>query len=243
MSTTFIPSRFILGLCLGLIALTATPAPAHAQEDTYALQKYSGPLDWRRTLFAPFGQKMLSFEVPIGMCFLDESDPVEGLAVKEIRDVMKKKSRQSLVAVFADCLQIAGIGQGGGEIDLADLGLITWLNHHGETFPAGREAYLDLRATNLHQSTQAGLAGYTNPVIDENVHRTANGVTLGFVGDIEIAYQKMKTVGITGTTTLRNFPVEILLTQTAKEPRQTQQELQTIMDKLLAQQVALNAVE
>lgn len=233
----------VSALCLmaagiGLVAVMATPAPA---------QYYpGGPLDWRRTLFAPFGQTTLHLEAPLGMCFLDQTDPTEAGAINLIREELKAKSKQTLVAVFADCMQIAGIGKisaDGESKGLGDVGLVTWLNERGERAGMDREAYLDLREGTMQNYTRAGLAGYLNPVIDTDGRRTADGVSLGFTAETEISYQKYKTVGVSGATLLRGFPVDFTMTHTAKKPAKDKEELYDLMDKFLAQQVALNSVE
>lgn len=230
-------------LALGLAVMTfgtvaVVPQPAQSQF-------LGGPLDWRRTLFAPFGQHTLHFEAPLGMCFLDETDPTEALAIKEIRMAIEKNSSQSLVAVFADCLQIAGIGQGGAEggNDLGDIGLITWLNGKGEKIPVDKTTYFDGRAATFHNHTRAGLVKYARTTLDETVTRTAEGVALGFEADIEIAYSKLKTIGVASATSIRRFPVDFVITHTAKKPTKEKKELYELMDKFMQQQVALNAVE
>ena len=73
--------------------------------------------------------------------------------------------------------------------------------------------------------------------------RTPDGVSLGFTAETEISYQKYKTVGVTGATLIRGFPVDFMMTHTAKKPKKEKQELYDLMDKFLAQQVALNAAE
>lgn len=235
--TTF--KTLLTGLCLaagiGTAALLAAPAPA---------QYYpGGPLDWRRTLHAPLGQVMIRFEAPLGMCFLDQTDPLEAGAINLLREELKIRSRQTLVAVFADCMQIAGIGKGAEGNDLGDVGLVTWLNEKGEKANVGLETYLDLRESTMPNHTRAGLAGYLRPVIDEDVRRTPAGVSLAFTAESEISYQTFKTIGITGATLIRGYPVDFMITHTAKQPQKEKQELYDLMEKMLAQQIALNAVE
>jgi hypothetical protein len=230
----------VSALCLaasgvGLAVMMTTPAPAQYFP--------GGPLDWRRTLFAPFGQTMLHFEAPLGMCFLDQTDPMEAGAINALREELKAKSKQTLIAVFADCMQIAGIGKSVEGNDLGDVGLVTWLNEKGEKSPVDRATYLDYREDTLPNYTRAGLAGYLRPVIDEDVNRTADGVSLAFTAETEISYQVFKTVGITGATLIRQFPIDFLITHTAKKPKKDKEELYKLMDKFLAQQIALNAVE
>jgi hypothetical protein len=229
-------STLCLAACAaGIFLLPATPAPAQFPG--------GGPLDWRRTLFAPFGQVMLHFEAPLGMCFLDQTDPVEAGAINLLREELRTRSRQTLVAVFADCLQIAAIGKDVEGNDLGDVGLVTWLNEHGEKAPVGRDIYLDMRADTLPNHTRAGLAGYLRPVIDDQARRTPDGVSLAFTAETEIAYQTFRTVGITGAALIRQFPVDFMITHTAKTPQKDKKELYELMDRFLAQQMALNAVE
>lgn len=231
---------FVSALCIaaagfGIAAMLAKPAPA---------QYYpGGPLDWRRTLFAPFGQIMLHFEAPMGMCFLDQTDPVEAGAINILREELKTKSKQTLVAVFADCMQIAGIGKNTEGNDLGDVGMITWLNEKGEKAPMGRDAYFDLREGTMDTYTRAGLAGYLRPSIDHVPQRSAAGVSLGFTAESEISYQIFKTIGVNSAMLIRQFPVDVMITHTAKKPTKEKKELYDLMEKFMAQQTALNAVE
>lgn len=219
---------------LGLTALLAQGALA---------QFFGGAMDYRRTLFAPFGQEMLHFEAPLGMCFLDATDPTEAGALNLLREELKEHSKQTLVAAFADCMQIAAIGKGSTENDLGDIGLVTWLNDKGEKAPLDAQSYLDLREATMPNFTRAGLAGYLRPVLDDKVRRDENGVSLAFTAETEISYQTFKTVGITSAALIRGFPVDFMITHTAKKPQRDKEELYKLMDKFLAQQAALNAVQ
>ncbi len=227
------------GLCL--TAAAAGFAVILAQ--TAYAQFFASILSTRRTLFAPFGQEMVHLEAPIGMCFLDETDPTEAGALNVLREELKEKSKQTLVAAFADCMQIAAIGKGSSGNDLGDVGLVTWLNEKGEKIPVDKQSYFDAREATLPNYTRAGLAGYLKPQLDEPAHRTEYGVSLGFTAETEIAYQVFKTVGVTSAAVLKGFPIDFMITHTAKKPEKDLDELYKLMDKFLEQQVALNTVK
>ena len=227
------------GLCLTAAAAGFVVIVAHT---AYA-QFFSSILSTRRTLFAPFGQEMVHLEAPIGMCFLDETDPTEAGALNVLREELKEKSKQTLVAAFADCMQIGAIGKGSTGNDLGDVGLVTWLNEKGEKIPVDAQSYLDAREATLPNYTRAGLAGYLKPQLDEPAHRTEHGVSLGFTAETEIAYQVFKTVGVTSAAVLKGFPIDFMITHTAKKPEKDLDELYKLMDKFLEQQAALNKVK
>lgn len=227
------------GICLtaaaaGFVVLIAQTAYA---------QFFASILNTRRTLFAPFGQEMVHLEAPIGMCFLDETDPTEAGALNLLREELREKSKQTLVAAFADCLQIAAIGKGSTGNDLGDVGLVTWLNEKGEKIPVDKQSYLDAREATLPNYTRAGLAGYLKPQLDEPARRSENGVSLGFTAETEIAYQIFKTVGVTSASVLKGFPIDFMITHTSKKPQKDMDELYELMDKFLAQQTALNTIK
>lgn len=231
--------KTIQGLCL---TATAAGVALFVAQAAHA-QFFSAILETRRTLFAPFGQEMVHLEAPIGMCFLDETDPTEAGALNLLRDELKANSKQTLVAAFADCSQIASIGKGSSGNDLGDVGLVTWLNEKGEKIPTDTQTYFDAREATLPNHTRAGLAGYLKPQLDEPARRTENGISLGFTAETEIAYQVFKTVGVTSVSVLKGFPIDFMMTHTAKKPEKDMQELYKLMDKFLAQQVALNTIK
>lgn len=231
--------KIVKGICLTAAAAGFVVVVA---QTAYA-QFFASILSTRRTLFAPFGQEMVHLEAPIGMCFLDETDPTEAGALNVLREELKESSKQTLVAAFADCMQIAGIGKGSSGNDLGDIGLVTWLNEKGEKIPVDTQTYLDAREASLPNYTRAGLAGYLRPQLDEPAHRTEHGVSLGFTAETEIAYQVFKTVGVTSATVLKGFPIDFMMTHTAKKPEKDLDELYKLMDKFLEQQVALNTVK
>ena len=92
-----------------------------------------GP-DTRHTLVAGFGQRVLTIEAPAGMCFLDDTDYAERQAMNQLRQSASKSGKQTLVAAFADCEQLASLGPGSDPASLVDMGMILWQNGRiGET--------------------------------------------------------------------------------------------------------------
>jgi hypothetical protein len=89
--------RFWKILALALLAAVLT-APVQAK-------KVNPIKDWRRTLFASYGQRALVFEAPVGMCFLDESNYLEGVLLSHIRNF--SGAQYQLIGTFGDCLEIS----------------------------------------------------------------------------------------------------------------------------------------
>lgn len=113
----------------------------------------------RRTLFLPFGQRMTVWEAPVGMCFLDESQYLEGQLIKQMRGGADRKGHMGpqLVAVFADCLELAKLealpqiqasGPNYGDDDnntalLLHQGTITWMTPKAPALETSLASYLD----------------------------------------------------------------------------------------------------
>jgi hypothetical protein len=123
---------------------------------------------FRRTLFMSVGQHHLVFEAPVGMCFLDQSDYLEGAVLDYINDRFAPSGGQ-VIATFADCMEIANVQHQFLEDSMASAksshpediepdsslmpksgGVISWLNpenaDNDEQMRLSREEYLDLRA-------------------------------------------------------------------------------------------------
>ncbi|MFH1157434.1 MAG: hypothetical protein V1721_00895 [Pseudomonadota bacterium] len=198
------------------------------------------PIDYRRTLFVPVGQKTLMLEAPQGMCFLDQTSSSEGLIHKTFSDLIQKKGDQVLLAVFADCNSLANYG---GTVGLSEIlfntGVVTWMNPSiGESTPMSRQDYLDMREASFRQYAENG-AGGLGIRLDENTHRTESNVSLGMSGEVVTPFEKFNSTGVLATTTLRHIPIEVMLRFTRKDPPPIES-LYPLMDKFMAQQIALN---
>jgi hypothetical protein len=98
----------------------------------------------RRTLFAPAGQKMVTLEAPLGMCFLDQSYFLESVLFEEIQYELDGMGAGQLLGVFAPCVDAYGFGHGNLTGMMGFTGVITWLNPEvGETTPLDLRRYLD----------------------------------------------------------------------------------------------------
>lgn len=254
MSTKIWSKTFFGALALAALTVTAFHGISYAksasekvrekfQSDENVILGDISALDYRRTLFAPFGQKTLVLEAPLGMCFLDETDYTERQAMRAMRDILKDKSKHTLVALFADCLQISSIGQASEQNPLADLGVITWPVVPGEKVPADLREYLSLHEDYMENNIKNSLVRYVDLHLDAEPKYTDFGITQGYTADFELSYQKMKAIGVAGTTLIRGLPVAINISHTGAKLTRSHEELYTIMDKMLEQQVALNAVE
>lgn len=198
------------------------------------------PIDFRRTLFVPVGQKTLMLEVPHGMCFLDQTSRSEGLIHKTFSDLIQKKGEQVLLAVFADCNSLANYG---GTVSTSEIlfntGIVTWMNPSiGETTSMSRHDYLDMREASFRQYAENG-AGGLGIILDENTHRTESNVSLGMTGEVAMQMGKVDSTGILATTTIRRIPIEVMIRYTRKDPPSIES-LYPMMDKFMAQQIALN---
>jgi hypothetical protein len=216
-------------------ALFVVPLAAIFAAPLLAAQK---AVDFRRTLFVPAAQKMLSLEAPMHMCFLDKSDYMQGMMIQSYADAVRQNSGQVLLAVFMDCNDMAN-NKGWSDPDglLPNVGLITWLNPAiGETTSMSRQDYLDMREVSFLQYAANSAGGL---LIDKNVHRTTDNVSVGMSGTVGSQIPKVKMTGIVATTTLNHVPIEISLRYTGEKPP-TLDKIYPLVDKFMAQQVALN---
>lgn len=133
-----------------LVAVVTAPVQA---------KKVNPIKDWRRTLFASYGQRTLVFEAPVGMCFLDESDYLEGALLSHMKNL--SGSQYQLIGTFGDCLEISKFQrnyqdallaspQGGGAGVTGTLkkhGSIYWVNPENgdDVISLQRAEYLSVR--------------------------------------------------------------------------------------------------
>lgn len=211
-----------LGLWLGLSAAAAARTP----------------LDDRRTLHLAVAQRQLVLEAPKNMCFLDRSDYSENMLFTAIEAAFREKSNRVLLAVFVDCIGLANLGGEASPDDLQlNAGTVAWLNPTiGETTTLPRPDYLDMREASFRQYAAALAPGLK---LDERPRRTETSVLIGMSGEVKIDYQLRKVSGVLATTSLHDVPLEVMLSYTDIKAPPLEQ-LRPLMDKLMAQQVALN---
>lgn len=139
----------ILALVL-LAAVAASPVQA---------KKVNPITDWRRTLFTSYGQHVLVFEAPVGMCFLDSSDYVEGAILSRMKNL--SGAQYQLIGTFGDCLEISKFqhdyqesitnnpNSGGAGITgtLKKYGSVYWINPENgdDVISLNRAGYLGVR--------------------------------------------------------------------------------------------------
>jgi len=139
-----------------LAAPGSVPMPPNVQVTAASIDKI---FKTRRTLFLPFGQRMTVWEAPVGMCFLDESQYLEGQLIKQMRGGADKQGHMGplLVAAFADCLELAKLealpqiqasGPNYGDDDnnealLLHMGTITWMTPKAPALETSLASYLD----------------------------------------------------------------------------------------------------
>ncbi|MDE1151880.1 MAG: hypothetical protein PW788_05015 [Micavibrio sp.] len=264
--------KFLAGACLLATAFALTPAAAKTQDPIYEM---------RRTLFIPFGQRMTVFEAPLGMCFLDESQYLEGQVINQIRSQNKGSGGGVIMAVFADCLELAKLQQlpqlmadgpslGDDENNKAMLlheGTISWLEPKaGPLKGVSMTEYLDKREPAFRDDMRASLersfkkfGGKQVTKLDDNMtassflgspdtysfddkaHRTESVVSITYSSHNELEYVKYATTGVVATSLIRNIPVQFTISSTAKKKAdKSQRQMSDLMDRFVAQQVALN---
>jgi hypothetical protein len=220
----------------------------------------------RRTLFATVGQTTMVFEAPKGMCFMDESRGTEGALLK----TMKETARLSgglLVAVFADCKELAGIGvvEAGDSFVLKRKGTIMWANAKTPVpKKMTRAEYIEMRAPNFREdqfndmlraftkhgrmkkrvegalTTATYMANPEDYNFDARPRVSDAGVSLAFGVDTEVDYKKLTTVGVTGATLIKHVPLEFEISQSGDRTAQDFDKYYSTMEGFLQQQVRLN---
>ncbi len=220
--------RIVTGLSAAAAIITLA-LPAHAAQK---------PVDFRRTVFVPVAQKMLTLEAPKSMCFLDQATYAEDMLFQAFAGEVRQKSGQFLLAVFMDCNDLANsTGWDSPDGTLPNVGLVTWMNPAiGETTPLNRQDYLDMREASFLQYAANSADGL---VPDKTVHRSENSVSLGMTGTVGSQTPQIKSTAMISTTALRHIPIEVTLRYTGTAPPALDK-VYPLMDKFMAQQIALN---
>ena len=146
----------------------------------------------RRTLFLPFGQRMTVWEAPTGMCFLDESQYLEGQLIRQMRGGPDSRGHTGplLVAVFADCLELAKLealpqiqadgpnygDDSNNEAPLLHQGTITWMTPKDKALGTTLVQYLDDREPVYTQEVRG--------MIDSNYKQSGGRQTAVLDGDM-----------------------------------------------------------
>lgn len=252
MTKSLFSKSFIAALGLAALALTAWQGNAFAETASQrAQEKYKDDpsimlgnveaLDYRRTLFAPFGQKTLRLEAPQGMCFLDETNYTERQLMNRVREVMSEKHQQQIIAIFIDCLQMNGATRS-SQSNALDSGYFGWPVKPGEKVPPTLKEYLETNDIMKPQEVEESMSNIIDLQIDPTPREGAAGVTVGYTGTYETNDQKVDTVGAAGVTLLQGLPVIIGVSHTGKKLQKDKEQLYALVDKMLLQQDALNNI-
>jgi hypothetical protein len=228
-----------LVLCAAL-ALAAFPAARQADGQMLSLR---GP-DTRHTLVAGFGQRVLTIEAPAGMCFLDDTDYAERQAMNQLRQSASKSGKQTLVAAFADCEQLASLGPGSDPASLVDMGMILWQNGRiGETTRMPLADYIRLRAESMPaEAGKLAAKAPAKPKIDKQAHATDQSAAIAYAATLDLGGQPYHAIGVTAATLIRAVPVDVVLLHVAGGKKAPDMKtLYPLADKFVAQQLALNA--
>jgi hypothetical protein len=204
---------------------------------------YAGTaIEYRRTLFVPIGQRTLVLEAPLEMCFLDPTEGMEEKIYNRYKRMAEATHQQILIGVFANCLDVSRMKTGTSPNDIALSGSVTWLNPAvGEATSLERPDYLDMREATFKEYAEKIFVKTENSrtTLDKQLHRDAYGVSLGYVIDTTIDYEKRKYAGVFATTSVKHIPIEINIVST-KTKGMPEVDLQRLIDKMLQQQIALN---
>jgi hypothetical protein len=250
-----------LGLiCAAALLLTASMA------DAAVTKKKNPTFDSRRTLFATVGQTTMVFEAPKGMCFMDESRTTEGALLKSLKDAARYNGGL-LIAVFADCKELAGVGvvDSGDSFTLKRKGTITWSDpNHPPPKKMQRKEYVDLKAPTFREdawndmlraftkhgrlkkrvegalTTSTYMANPEDYDFDTKPQVTDDGVALAFAVDTEVEYKKLTTNGVVAKTLIRHIPLEFEISLSGGRSEHDFARFYKQMDSFIAQQVRLN---
>ena len=104
----------------------------------------------------------------------------------------------------------------------------------------GKKADVKLDEKITARSLQADPSAYH---FDDRTHRTDSLVSVGYSSQMEMEYTKYATVGVVGTTMIRQFPIQVSITSTAKDKAdKSVGQMTDLLDKFAAQNVALNDI-
>lgn len=247
-------------LCAAALLLTASMAEA-------AVPKKKNPVfDSRRTLFATVGQTTMVFEAPKGMCFMDESRTTEGALLKGLKD-SARHSGGLLIAVFADCKELAGVGvvDSSDSFVLKRKGTITWSDpNRPPPKKMQRKEYVDLKAPTFREdawndmlraytkngrikkrvegalTTSTFMANPEDYDFDAKPQVTDDGVSLAYAVDTVVEYKKLTTNGVVAKTLIRHVPLEFQISMSGNRSAHDFAKFYKLMDGFIAQQVRLN---
>ncbi len=237
-STPAVPSATKTPAQKAASALSQVSAAVKEAEQPIPVQSWD-PDDSRRTLFVEIARKKLTLEAPLGMCFIDRTIPVQETAYNMMASEAERNDDQVMLAAFMAC---SGLNDPDSWSNgLPDSGYITWLNPAvGRTTPMSRQDYLDMREAHFKHYAENRALSLTP---DKKLHRTADNVSLGLTGkEGDVGLSRQGTMVIS-TTTVGHVPLEITLhyvTDDFEAVPPTIEELYAEMDKLVAQQIALN---
>jgi len=203
------------------------------------------PVDYRRTLFVPVDQKIMRFEAPAHMCFLDRTSLRESALYDYFREKMEKKGDRVLLAVFGDCAAVTNFGRGAVPEDAAsdlrfNAGTITWLNPMvGRTTGFSRSDYLDMRESALTDYARVSPVFEKDFAVDRDAFRSPSGIGIGMHGTLDIEGDLRPAQVLLGTTEVRAVPLEFTLTF-SREDLPVLAQTKDLLAALMAQQIALN---
>lgn len=152
-----------LGCVLAAAMLTGVAAQAREPNPMWEM---------RRTVVMPFGQHRVTLEAPLGMCFLDESQYLEGAMIKHMRKLGHDTDGGNLVAMFADCDELEKFtqapklaaqtlpGMDPPDGSLNNQGTISWLAPKLGRAPIQLPEYLDMREPTFRDDMKKSVGNF-----------------------------------------------------------------------------------
>ena len=198
-------------------------------------------LDYRRTLSLAIGQKNINLEAPRDMCFLDESDPVQGNLLDGMKAAAAQREQGQVVGVFTDCLAIANLAKPDNPLGMTNAGMVMWMNPIvGAKTDMVRDDYVAARATTLPQFVASNLTMFKSAAVDEKASIQDGAAMVGYIAGAEVEYQKFVVSGITAATVIEGLPLDFTMTRISDKKIEYKKELQDLMSSFVTQQITLN---
>lgn len=189
----------------------------------------------RTTLFVVAGEKKIGLEAPEGMCFLDPTSPLQNAIYHALAAGAERRGDQVMMAAFMDCNNISS--PDAWYDAMPNMGFVTWMNPAvGARTDMSRADYLDMREASFIAYAKAAAPGFA---VEKKVHRDANTVAVGMTSPEKRPPPERRGTNVLATTLVDQVPIEITVHYDGK-PAPTASAIYALMDKLMAQQIALN---
>lgn len=222
----------IIALCLFAALASSTTVGAYPRAFT------------RHTMTISFGQKKIQLEAPRDMCFLDATDAGQGNVITQMRLNSWKGRKHVVMALFADCKEVANMPLSKELVPLTAIGVVRWLNPDiGERSDLPLDDYLTIREVSFRSDIANDLTQFKKIELEKDVKRLDHSVAIGYVGRSEIESQRYNTIGVDATTLIQSVPLDISITKTASTMDKKKTDTKPLLDLMTSfidQQIFLN---